>query len=72
MNQLWIAPLLLAALSLGWLGVQRAWLACMQRPAESDALARPGFCGAACVCRADCPRRNTNPPVESSDEETTS
>lgn len=54
MSGLWLGPLLLVALSLGWFAVQRAWLACMERPADSDALARPGQCGGGC-CR-DCPR----------------
>lgn len=72
MSQLWIAPLLLVSLSLGWFAVQRAWLACMGRPPDSDALARPGHCGAACACSADCPRRKSRVPVELSTEETAS
>lgn len=54
MSGLWVGPLLLAALSIGWFAVQRAWLACMERPADSDALARPGVCGK--DCHGDCPR----------------
>ena len=38
MSALWVGPLVLVALSLGWFAVQRAWLACMERPADSDAL----------------------------------
>ncbi|MFU8896672.1 MAG: hypothetical protein ACNA8J_09820 [Gammaproteobacteria bacterium] len=70
MNQLWIGPLLLAVLCLGWLGVQRAWLACMQQPADRDALDRPGYCGGACACRGECPRRRNNSTVGLTDEET--
>ena len=69
MSQLWIAPVLLVSLSLGWLAVQRAWLACMGRPPDSDALERPGHCGAACACSAECPRRAGSVPVESSNQE---
>jgi hypothetical protein len=69
MSALWVCPVLLVGLSLGWFAVQRAWLACMQRPPDSDALARPGFCGAACACHPDCPRRKRRPPVETSNEE---
>jgi len=72
MSSLWVAPVLLALLSLCWFAVQRAWLACMQLPAERDALARPGHCGASCACCADCPRRNDKSPLESSHEETES
>jgi hypothetical protein len=69
MSQFWIAPLLLVLLSLAWYGVQRAWLACMQQPGDSDALARPGQCGTSCACRGDCPRRDDRSPVEPSKEE---
>ena len=72
MSALWVAPLLLVLLSLAWFAVQRAWLACMQRPADSDALARPGYCGAACACRTDCVRHPGRPPVELSNKETAS
>jgi hypothetical protein len=72
MSQLWIGPLLLALLSLGWWAVQRAWLACMGRPPGSDALVRPGHCGAACACSGDCPRRRDAALVASSNEETAS
>jgi hypothetical protein len=72
MSALWVAPALLVLLSLGWYGVQRAWLACMEKPADSDALVRPGQCGTACACRPDCPRRKGTSPVESSNEETAS
>lgn len=72
MSQLWIGPLLLVLLSLGWWAVQRAWLACMGRPPGSDALVRPGHCGAACACSGDCPRREDEALVESSNEETAS
>lgn len=69
MSAFWLAPLLLVALSLGWLAVQRAWLATMGRPADTDALARPGMCGRACACRPNrCRRQNFH--VESSVEET--
>ncbi|MCC5867880.1 MAG: hypothetical protein JJU27_05150 [Gammaproteobacteria bacterium] len=57
MSQLWIGPVLLCLLYLLWFAVQRAWLACMDQPADRDALERPGYCGMACACRADCPRR---------------
>jgi len=57
MSQVWIGPLLLVALCLAWLAVQRAWIACMGEAADKDALERPGYCGASCVCRGDCPRR---------------
>ncbi len=60
MSQFLIAPLLLVVLCLGWLGVQRAWIACMGKPADRDALERPGMCGPSCACRADCPRRLNN------------
>jgi hypothetical protein len=50
MSALWVAPLSLVVLSLGWFAVQRAWLACMDKPADSDALARPGQCGGGCAC----------------------
>lgn len=53
-----MAPLLLVALSLGWFVVQRAWLVAMDRPADSDALDRPGGCGGRCACRGDCPGRD--------------
>ena len=69
MSALWVAPLLLVVLSLGWFAVQRAWLACMEQPADSDALARPGACGTACACRTGCARREGRPPVESSNKE---
>lgn len=69
MSAFWVAPLLLAVLGLLWFAVQRAWVACMQRPVDSDALERPGSCGTACACRAECPRRGVEPPVESSSEE---
>jgi len=69
MNALWVAPLLLVLLSLAWFAVQRAWLACMQRPADSDALARPGYCGTSCACRTNCARHHGRPPVESSNKE---
>lgn len=72
MSSLWVAPLLVALLSLGWFAVQRAWLACMQQPADCDALARPGHCGATCGCCADCPRRKDKSALESSHEETAS
>lgn len=52
-----VAPLLLAGLSLGWFAVQRAWVASMRRPADSDALERPGGCGGRCGCRAGCDER---------------
>ena len=57
MSQIWVGPLLLVALCLIWFAVQRAWLACMGEPPEKDALERPGYCGTACTCRGDCPRR---------------
>ncbi|MGY6554853.1 MAG: hypothetical protein ACXIUM_10065 [Wenzhouxiangella sp.] len=57
MSQIWIGPLLLVALFLAWFAVQRAWVACMGESADKDALERPGYCGAACACRGDCPRR---------------
>ena len=69
MRQLWLAPLLLVLLSLGWYAVQRAWLACMQRPADSDALERPGLCGAGCACHGDCTRRDDHSPVDPTEEE---
>lgn len=72
MKSLWVGPLLLVLLTLGWFAVQRAWLACMQRPADSDALARPGYCGASCACQTNCSRRQATPPVESLDKETAS
>jgi hypothetical protein len=72
MSSLWVAPMLLALLSLAWFAVQRAWLACMKLPADRDALARPGHCGASCGCCADCPRRKDKSPLESSHEETAS
>ena len=73
MSSLWVAPVFLALLSLGWLAVQRAWLACMRQPADGDALARPGYCGASCACCADCPRKeNDKSLLESSHEETAS
>jgi hypothetical protein len=72
MSALWVAPMLLVLLSLAWFAVQRAWLACMQLSADRDALARPGYCGASCVCSADCPRRKDKSPPESSHEETDS
>jgi len=65
----WVAPLLLVALGLFWFAVQRAWLACMQQPADSDALERPGSCGGGCACRVDCPRRGIKPAVDSSSKE---
>jgi hypothetical protein len=69
LNAFWVAPLVLAALGLFWLAVQRAWLAVMQRPADSDALQRPGSCGNACACRADCPRQVAEHPVDPSSKE---
>ncbi len=69
MNQIWIGPLLLVLLSIAWFAVQRAWLACMGRPADRDALERPGYCGTACACRADCPRRRGQQTAESNNEE---
>jgi hypothetical protein len=57
MSQLIIAPLLLVGLCLVWLGVQRAWIACMGQTSDRDALERPSLCGPSCACRADCPRR---------------
>jgi len=68
-NAFWVAPLTLAGLGLFWFAVQRAWLACMQRPEGSDALQRPGSCGTACACRADCQGRDQQPPVEISSKE---
>ena len=59
MSQVWIGPLLLAALCLVWFAVQRAWVACMGEPADKDALERPGYCGGDCACRGECPRRRT-------------
>jgi hypothetical protein len=72
MSALWVAPLLLVLLSLAWFAVQRAWLACMKRPADSDALARPGYCGTSCACRTNGARQQGRPPVESSNKETAS
>ena len=72
MSALWVAPMLLVLLSLGWFAVQRAWLVCMEQPADSDALARPGTCGTSCACRAECARRKGISPVESANEETAS
>jgi hypothetical protein len=73
MRALWVAPLLLVLLSLAWFAVQRAWLACMQRPADSDALERPGTCGTACACRTRCSsRRQAGLPVEPTNKETAS
>jgi hypothetical protein len=69
MSSLWIAPLLLVLLSLGWFAVQRAWLACMELPADRDALQRPGQCGGSCACSEGCARQKVRPAVESSDEE---
>jgi len=57
MSQVLIGPVLLALLCVVWFAVQRAWLACMGEPPEKDALERPGYCGTACACRGDCPRR---------------
>jgi hypothetical protein len=57
MSQLWIGPVLLTLLCVVWFAVQRAWIWCMGQPADRDALQRPGYCGTACACRADCPRR---------------
>ena len=57
MSQIWVGPALLVALALGWFGVQRAWVACMGESPDKDALERPGYCGAACACRGDCPRK---------------
>lgn len=53
MSQIWIGPVLLALLCLVWFAVQRAWISCMDHPADRDALERPGYCGTACVCRAE-------------------
>lgn len=58
MSQLVIAPLLLVLLCLVWLGVQRAWIACMGQASDRDALERPGLCGPSCACRSDCRRRS--------------
>ena len=57
MSQILLGPLLLVVLVLAWLGVQRAWLACMGQPPDRDALERPGLCGSSCGCRSGCPRR---------------
>jgi hypothetical protein len=72
MSALWVGPLLLVLLSLGWFAVQRAWLACMQRSADSDALERPGACGTSCACQTGRARCEGEPPVESSNKETAS
>jgi hypothetical protein len=72
MSQLIIAPLLLVVLCLAWLGVQRAWIACMGQAPDRDALERPGLCGTSCACRSDCPRRKTRAGAESSNKETAS
>lgn len=69
MSAFWLAPLLLAVLSLLWFAVQRAWLVGMQLPSDSDALDRPGGCGNRCACRADCPNRAPQHPVASSSKE---
>jgi hypothetical protein len=58
---LWFAPVALAILILTWYGVQRAWLRCMQRPSDDDALARPGCAGPdgqGCACGAGPPGRS--------------
>lgn len=57
MSSFWLAPLLLALLSLAWSAVQRAWIAAMDQPGDADALQRPGLCAGGCACRADCERR---------------
>ncbi|MEX2482036.1 MAG: hypothetical protein WD928_14360 [Gammaproteobacteria bacterium] len=57
MKSLWLTPLALALLAWAWFWVQRAWVACMQQPADTDALARVGGCGAACACKAADPDR---------------
>ena len=62
MSQIWIAPVLLGLLCAAWCAVQRAWLACMDQPAERDALERPGYCATACACRADCLRQREARP----------
>ncbi len=69
MSQLLIGPLLLVAMCLVWFAVQRAWIACMGEPAGKDGLERPGYCGGACSCRADCPRRRQAGDTESIKEE---
>ena len=69
MSQIWIGPVLLALLYVVWFAVQRAWVSCMDQPAERDALERPGYCGTACACRADCPRRRNHGTAASSNEE---
>jgi hypothetical protein len=66
-----VAPLLLAGLCLGWFAVQRAWVAAMRRPSDSDALDRPGGCGRACACRAECDGRRQQAPMESVNREPT-
>ncbi|QOC23292.1 hypothetical protein IC757_03835 [Wenzhouxiangella sp. AB-CW3] len=69
MSQIWIGPVVLVVLCLVWFAVQRAWLKCMDQPAESDALARPSACGTSCACQTDCPRRREGTAAESSKEE---
>lgn len=69
MSSLWVAPLLMVLLSLGWFAVQRAWIACMRLPADRDALERPGQCGARCACSEPCDKWRGIPAVESFDEE---
>jgi hypothetical protein len=69
MSQLWIGPLVLVLLCVAWFAVQQAWLKCMGRAADRDALDRPGYCGTACACRADCPRKPPGAALESKQEE---
>jgi len=57
MSQIWIGPVVLVLLCLVWFAVQRAWIACMGESADKDALERPGYCGRACACRGECPRK---------------
>jgi hypothetical protein len=64
MSQIWIGPFVLVLLCLVWFAVQRAWLKCMDQPAESDALQRSGYCGADCACQTDCPRRRQRVTTE--------
>ena len=53
MRALWLTPLGLALLMLGWYWIQRGWLRCMARPESDDALARPGCAGCNCALGED-------------------
>jgi len=69
MSQILIGPLVLGLLCVAWFAVQRAWLKCMNQASHRDALERPGYCGTACACRSDCPRRRERAADTANNEE---